>query len=63
MGNHFAARAQVHRDDRNTGGIRLRQDEPESLRDRIQVEKPAGPREQLVLAGNVDGTDVANAII
>ena len=61
--DHFAAGSLVHRDHGHTGGIGLRQNQAESLRDGVEVEQCPGAREQRILAGHVHRADVADFLI
>src|ERR1051326_2924342 len=61
--DHLTTRAQIPGDYGNTGSVRFGENQTESLRDRVQVQQRFGAREQFILSGDVERTDVADGFI
>jgi hypothetical protein len=63
VSDDLPAGAQVHGDHGQPGGIGLRQDESESLRDGVQMQQRSRPREQCILARDIHRSDVTDGVV
>jgi hypothetical protein len=63
VSDDLPAGAQVHGDHGHTGGIGLRQDESESLRDGVQMQQGSRLREQSILARDIHGSNVPDRAV
>jgi hypothetical protein len=61
--DHLTAGAQVHGDNGHARSIRFCQNQPEPLRDSVQMDQSAGTREQLIFFRNANGSDIADFLI